>query len=819
MKKIISILVIVIFVLSGLGAVAQVTNNQNIKLNNHSIKYDIKVPDLSYSTKTIKENQFSSIQFESQESTNVIGEAKIPVINYMFEIPIGEEPILKISNDYWIETSLLKLNLDHLIEPVQPSVIKNRDRNDFKFTISQQYYSKNKFYNTDKAKILETGIIRGHRYVLVQILPVQYNPVTGRLNILNNCDIEIIIPNADIKETKEKIDRYRMAEFDTLLERSIINYGEFNTQNLHTTTVSNSYLIITDDGFAGALSSFKTWKEAIGFDITITKTSQIPGGPTTDNIQAYIQDAYDNWNPAPGYVLLVGDTGQIPAFTGQASYTATDLYYSTTDGTDYMPDILIGRFPGSQLSHITAMVDKTVAYESGDWASEDFLKKGAFMAGNDNYQITEGTHNYVISNYFDPKDWTCDKLYEVTYGATTQDVRTALSDGRAAAIYSGHGSTYSWADGPPFSQADVSGLGNNKKLSFVCSHACVTGNYQASECFGETWIRTPNKAAIVFWGSSANTLWDEDDVLEKRTLSYYFGYNPVAQMTNNGKIGLHGHYGGGGYTKYYFECYNIFGDPSIVIGFSTSGGGGNGGGGNYIPPRVGITRPSYGETVNGTVEIQGYAYGIDGPIKYVYIKIGDEDWTKCEGKDEWSYTWDSNSVEDGEILFQAVSIDSHGHQSGVDYLRVNVQNTIPDPPKIPDLTCEGELSWELVSPGDIMTGSFVVSNIGDAESLLDWKITDYPEDWGRWTFNPSEGYDLTPEDGTITIQVSVESPTDQEQIFSGQIKIVNMEEPDDFETIDVILTTNRDRQKSITPFTQLLNLIMEKFPFFSFLFR
>ena len=102
-------------------------------------------------------------------------------------------------------------------------------------------------------------------------------------------------------------------------------------------------------------------------------------------------------------------------------------------------------------------------------------------------------------------------------------------------------------------------LENYKELSFVCSHACVTGNYAVSECFGETWIREPNKAAIVFWGSSANTLWDEDDVLEKLTLGYYFSYGPVAQMTDNGKIGLHGHYGGGGYSRYYMECYNSIG--------------------------------------------------------------------------------------------------------------------------------------------------------------------------------------------------------------------------------------------------------------------
>ena len=140
MKKITSIFVIIIFVLSGLGAVAQVTNNSTTELDDYTIEFNLKVPEITFSTKTIKEKQFSSIQFESRESTFVVGEAKLPVINKLFEIPIGEQPILKVNNDYWTETSLSELNLEHLIEPVQPSVIKNLERDDFEFTMSKTYY-------------------------------------------------------------------------------------------------------------------------------------------------------------------------------------------------------------------------------------------------------------------------------------------------------------------------------------------------------------------------------------------------------------------------------------------------------------------------------------------------------------------------------------------------------------------------------------------------------------------------------------------------------------------------------------------------------
>ena len=811
MKELYSTIIIGILIISSFGSIAGTTKD----LSDYVISLYLEIPELIFSTTIIKEQSFSSLKFETEESTTGLGNACLPVINKMIEIPQGGQPTIVIRNDQWNEYSLDELGLTDRIEPVQPSVIKNCERDDFEFVINNSYYSTDSFLNIDKARILETGMIRGHRYALIQILPVQYNPVRGQLRLLEDIDIEIVTHNANIDETANMISRYKMDEYDSILERNVVNFGEFENLDQTETRATNSYLIICEDAFTGALDALVTWKTQIGFDVTVTTLSQIPGGPTRDNIQDYIQDAYDDWSSPPGYVLLAGDTSQIPAFDGQSSNTATDLYYVTTAGSDYMPDILIGRFPGSQVSHITAMVDKTVGYEQGYWSDDSFLNKGSFMAGSDNYHITEGTHNFVISNYFDPKGWECDKLYQVTYGASTQDVQDALSDGRVAAIYSGHGSTYSWADGPPFTQSDVSGLANFKELSFVCSHACVTGNYEAGECFGETWVREPNKAAIIFWGSSANTLWDEDDVLEKLTLSYYFAYGPVAQMTDNGKIGLYGHYGGSGYSRYYMECYNIFGDPSVAIGTSYSGGGGGGQDDVYFtPPRVGISSPDYWATVNGTVEIKGYAYGVEAAIKYVFIKIGDSDWMQTQGREEWTYSWDSNTVEDGEILFQAISIDKKGFQSGADFVRVHVLNHPPEPdpePKIPNLTCEGELQWDQINPGEVVNGTITLSNIGDNESLLNWSVSDFPEDWGRWTINPSEGVNLTPESGPINILINIEAPTDEEQNFSGSIRIENLDDPDDFEVINIALSTSKEKTKDFPLYSWIMDFIREHF--------
>ena len=111
-----------------------------------------------------------------------------------------------------------------------------------------------------------------------------------------------------------------------------------------------------------------------------------------------------------------------------------------------------------------------------------------------------------------------------------------------------------------------------------------------------------------------------------------------------------------------------------------------------------------------------------------------------------------------------------------------------NPVLAPDLNCDGCLNWSEVEPGSTVKGSFTVENIGDPKTLLDWEIESFPE-WGTWTFVPSNGSDLTPEDGAITVDVSVVAPEEQNQQFSGTVKIVNIENTSDFCTVDVSLST------------------------------
>jgi hypothetical protein len=119
-----------------------------------------------------------------------------------------------------------------------------------------------------------------------------------------------------------------------------------------------------------------------------------------------------------------------------------------------------------------------------------------------------------------------------------------------------------------------------------------------------------------------------------------------------------------------------------------------------------------------------------------------------------------------------------------------------------DLQGNGVLSWVDVDPGSTVSGDFSIENVGLPGSEIDWEIITWPE-WGEWTFTPASGDGLTPEDGPVTIQVSVVAPEDPDEEFNGYIKIVNVDDSSDSCLIHVSLVTPQN--------TSLIELLVQNY--------
>ena len=95
--------------------------------------------------------------------------------------------------------------------------------------------------------------------------------------------------------------------------------------------------------------------------------------------------------------------------------------------------------------------------------------------------------------------------------------------------------------------------------------------------------------------------------------------------------------------------------------------------------------------------------------------------------------------------------------------------------------------------------------------MLDQEISEWP-DWGTWTFNPESGTGLE-EDDTLNIDVEVIVPDEQNTEFTGEVKIVNSNDPSDFCIIDVSLATPVNQEVDMHPlFYRILEWVPNAFP-------
>ncbi len=519
-------------------------------------------PGVSWEMLSAKGGDFVQLTIPDGGHTTDIGKPRMPVVRRFIEVPLGARFEVRVLSERSTVFRLEDLGITQPILPVQPPVPKIEGAwEKMIFELDEDFYQKDSFYPEGLVAIKEAGELRGHRLLLVELYPVSYNPRRGELRVLSQIEVRVDLSGSDMGRTLEKLRRYRSSLFDRLCEGLITNYGWLEGMLDSPPPLPIGYLIITHDDFFSEVQPLADWKQKKGFHVTVARTSET--GPTNTEIKAYIEDAYNTWPIPPQFVMLVGDVAQVPCWPGIGDRFC-DLYYVTITVPDYFPDIWIGRLPAQTTGHAAAMVEKTVDFERADWSSGTiWAEKAYFIASADGgfHGVAEATHQYsmaICRSY----GMTCDSLW-LWYGTGTP-FSSALNEGRVEAIFSGHGSETGCE---AYSAPDILALSNLDMYPWATCFACLTGSYDVSECLGETWVRTADKGAVAFWGSSTLSYWDEDDILQRREYDAYFDSSLtwLAGFTDMAKYALWLHYGGGGMSQEYYEQYNLMGDPSLDL--------------------------------------------------------------------------------------------------------------------------------------------------------------------------------------------------------------------------------------------------------------
>lgn len=379
-----------------------------------------------------------------------------------------------------------------------------------------------------------------------------------------------------------------------IFKESISSENIFETNNIANPEINGAdYLIITPERFYENILPLAQSKENKGLLTKVVSLTDIAAIPSAENISEYIQYAYDNWNPAPTYLLLVGDVEFIPAHYMNGG-PATDLYYSTVVGDDYYPDIYVGRFPVKTANELDIVVGKTLNYENNFNQSENWrqniLLASHKQSGRYYLKTSEAIRHFLVD-----ENYTANKVY--TGGScrgTTQDVIDLINEGTFIVSHRNHGGVLGWGH-PSLTVDDIPSLNNMDMLPAMFSVNCLSGYYDAAsvDCFGEAILKAEDKGVVGYIGASRYSFSGFNDELNKGLFSaiwadYYPGYrNPEQHSTKLGAILNYAKYfmldkysltiandykysWGKEYltpsrTQYQFEVFNLFGDPELSI--------------------------------------------------------------------------------------------------------------------------------------------------------------------------------------------------------------------------------------------------------------
>ncbi|MCF7918963.1 MAG: hypothetical protein K9N06_03495 [Candidatus Cloacimonetes bacterium] len=447
----------------------------------------------------------------------------------------------------------------------------------------------NAWYPEDIVNISDPVIMRQSRFSQLSVAGMQYNPAQNKVRIIKNLDLELRLQQSiNIKLTSGA---YSGSAFDKIAASSVSGYpGSRNQSN-------GSYLMICPDlpEVVYLVEYLAQWKRKLGHQVVIATLTET--GSTNSEILDFLQNAYDNWDDRPEYVMLVGDvSGNIvlPSWyiVGYATpYDVTDHPYSLLEGEDYFSDVLIGRISVQSLVQLQTVFSKIMGYEGNPPLESNWFRQALMCCyvSDDHYDPEYSQRETVMAVREKLLDFTYTEVdtFVSPYQSGITNLANMINGGYSFINYRGAGSPFNWAaeSGSMFNINNFSELHNGFMLPMVTSIVCGGCDFadaSYSTCFGETWLTAGSPqnpiGGIAFIGPSEHDTktsfnnCNDMGIYQGITQEGIFG---AAAMMLRGKMELYINYPGCHQMDgiddafdsdmLYFYAYNLLGDPGLEI--------------------------------------------------------------------------------------------------------------------------------------------------------------------------------------------------------------------------------------------------------------
>jgi len=354
-----------------------------------------------------------------------------------------------------------------------------------------EIYGVNDWYPSTVVEISEPVTLRDVRFVALQIHPVQVNPVTQEMRVYD--EIEVLVENTGGVGPNEI--QHSPVSISPDFKRLYRSFENFEGSYLDELPVlPGKYLAICPNATTSITQTEKlvNWKKQRGLDAYYVTTTTT--GTTASGIRTYIRNQFLATNGQLEYVCLVGDpnggTDYIIPTNGTSSSGALDNYFGTMNSgegpnPDPVPDIAVGRLSCGTGNELSAVVAKTVNYESSpytgnpNWFTSAWCAVHTYAYPEDvlsNPSTKEYTRQIMLQHGVSPVYWN--QYYS---HITTGDIGSRLSAG--ISVFNHRMSYIS-----QISNSDVDSYTPYNAMSpFVMSITCGTGNFYDNGT-SEEWL-------------------------------------------------------------------------------------------------------------------------------------------------------------------------------------------------------------------------------------------------------------------------------------------------------------------------------------------
>jgi len=524
--------------------------------------------DFTKSSVIIEGEKYYHLNFHGEPTLLEKGNPQLPKMVRSIVIPDNAKMKLKI-----LETEYTEFELT--VAPSKGSITRDINPETIPYIFSDVYKT-NALYPRTLAQLSDPYVMRDIRGMTVTVYPFRYNPVSNTLRVYTKILVEITENGVDDQNVKTRQNEVVNKHFTQLYSEHFINYDR---TRYDTVEERGRMMVIAYGDFMDAVQPYVDWKNQKGIKTDLYDVYEM--GSNSTGIKNFIQAEYDS-DPDLCFVQLVGDHAQVPTImVSNAGGGGSDPSFALLEGNDNYPEIFVGRFSASSLSHVQTQIERTIYYER-DITEGSWLHKGSGIASNqgpgDDGEMDNQHSDVIRQKLLDYNYTEVDQIYDPS--GTDQQGIDAINDGRSIINYTGHGSVTSWGNGASLNINQVDNFENDWKLPHVISVGCVNGAFENSTCFAEAWMRATNNSSgsptgsVAFYGSTVNQYWNQPMRAQDHAMDLLVGYNysnnqplnkkyTIGGLWYNGSCNMMDEYGSSGIDM--FLTWIIFGDVSLDI--------------------------------------------------------------------------------------------------------------------------------------------------------------------------------------------------------------------------------------------------------------